>query len=172
MRLTRLAGQVLTLVRLDPDGSHAAWDSVDLTQLARSVVTDRERLAEANQIDLGVASTQSVLIQGSGNNLRVLLNNLVDKAIRFAGAHTRVDVTVRRDGPHAVLEVSDNGPGIPESEQTRAWKRFYRGSGHTATGSGLGLSIVRRVAGQHHAGVAFDTGLEGKGLTVRVRFLA
>jgi signal transduction histidine kinase len=172
VQLTHLAGQLLTLARLDPDASQAARQAVDLTELARSVVADRERLAEASRIDLGVASAQSAVVLGNIDNLRVLLNNLVDNAIRYAGDHARVDVAVRRDGPFVVLEVSDNGPGIPESDQARAWERFYRGSGHAGTGSGLGLSIVRRVAEQHHATVALDTGLDGRGLTVRVRFPA
>ena len=110
VQLTHLAGQLLTLARLDPDGSHAACDSVDLTQLARSVVTDRERLAEANQIDLGVASTLSVHIQGSGDNLRVLLNNLVDNAIRYAGAHTRCSKSATTDpaSPNRHRRVREN----------------------------------------------------------------
>ena len=172
VQLTHLAGQLLTLARLDPDAGQANRRRVDLTWLARSVVADRERLAEANQIDLGVVGAQSAVVQGSDDNLRVLLNNLVDNAIRYAGAHARVDVTVRRDTHHVVLEVSDNGPGIPEPDRARAWERFYRGGGHAGTGSGLGLSIVRRVAEQHHASVALETGPEGRGLTVRVRFPA
>ncbi|MGN6579585.1 MAG: ATP-binding protein [Bordetella sp.] len=172
VQLTHLAGQLLTLARLDPDAGHADRHPVDLAQLARSVVADRERLADANQIDLGMVGAQSAIVQGSSDNLRVLMNNLVDNAIRYAGAHARVDVVVRQDGPYTVLEVSDNGPGIPESERARAWERFYRGSGHAGTGSGLGLSIVRRVAEQHHATVALETGPEGRGLTVRVRFAA
>ena len=172
VQLTHLAGQLLTLARLDPDAGQANRRRVDLTRLARSVVADRERLAEANQIDLGVVGAQSAVVQGSDDNLRVLLNNLVDNAIRYAGAHARVDVTVRRDTHHVVLEVSDNGPGIPEPDRARAWERFYRGGGHAGTGSGLGLSIVRRVAEQHHASVALETGPEGRGLTVRVRFPA
>ncbi|MFT3803509.1 MAG: ATP-binding protein [Burkholderiaceae bacterium] len=169
-QLAHLAGQLLTLARLDPDVDRMAWQDVDLAEIARSVVADRERLAEARQIDLGVASAESAVIPGCRDNLRVLLNNLIDNAIRYAGAHARVDVTVRREGRFVLLEVSDDGPGIPKADQVRAWERFYRGNGNAAAGSGLGLSIVRRVAEQHGAVVAFDTGLDGRGLTVRVRF--
>lgn len=171
-RLAHLAAQLLTLARLDPDTGREARHDVDLTALARSVVADRERMAAANQIDLGLASTQSVIVRGCGDNLRVLLNNLVDNAIRYAGAHARVDVAVRRDGPCAVLEVSDNGPSIPEADRARVWERFCRGSGHAVSGSGLGLSIVRRIAEQHQAIIALENGTNDRGLTVRLRFSA
>ncbi|MFX1765887.1 ATP-binding protein [Paraburkholderia sp. A1RI-2L] len=177
-RLAHLVAQLLTLARLDPDThdmGREGWQEVDLTALARSVVAERVRLAEASQIDLGLAGEQAVSVRGYGENLRVLLNNLVDNAIRYAGAHARVDVVVRKEGPCAVLEVSDNGPGIPERDRERVWERFYRGSGHAAqaiSGSGLGLSIVRRIAEQHQAYVTLDSGSDGRGLTVRVRFPA
>ena len=174
-RLAHLVAQLLTLARLDPDSGPEADGEVDLTALARSVVADRVRLAEASQIDLGLAGAQAVRVGGYGENLRVLLNNLVDNAIRYAGAHARVDVAVRQEGACAVLEVSDNGPGIPEPDRARVWERFYRGSGHAAqgvSGSGLGLSIVRRIAEQHQASVTLDSGPDGRGLTVRVRFPA
>ena len=174
-RLAHLVAQLLTLARLDPDTGVEARQAVDLSALARSVVADRVRLAEASQIDLGLAAAPAVSIGGYGENLRVLLNNLVDNAIRYAGVHARVDVVVRQEGACAVLEVSDNGPGIPEPDRERVWERFYRGSGHAAqgvSGSGLGLSIVRRIAEQHQASVTLDSGPEGRGLTVRVRFAA
>ncbi|VXC83134.1 hypothetical protein BURKHO8Y_470003 [Burkholderia sp. 8Y] len=69
-----------------------------------------------------------------------------------------------------MLEVSDNGPGIADEEQARVWERFYRGSGHASSGSGLGLSIVRRIAEQHNAQASLERGGDGGGLTVRLTF--
>ncbi|RDK03552.1 sensor histidine kinase [Paraburkholderia lacunae] len=169
-RLAHLAEQLLTLARLAPETEGASVSIVDLSALARSVVTDRARIAEANQIDLGLVSTETVTVEGSGDNLRILLNNLVDNAIRYAGPRASVDVVVRRNGETAVLEVSDNGPGIPEADRSRVWERFYRSSAHTASGSGLGLSIVKRIAEQHRATVSLDAGPDSKGLTVRLCF--
>ncbi|WP_063552104.1 sensor histidine kinase [Burkholderia territorii] len=174
-RLGHLAEQLLTLARLEPDAQSTAAASapVDLAALCRSVVADRTRVADAHHIDLGAIVSSPVMAAGNKDTLRVLLNNLVDNAIRYAGDGARVDVSARLDGATPVLEVADDGPGIPEAERTDVWERFYRGEGAqaaTSSGSGLGLSIVKRIAEQHRATVALTTTQGGRGLTVTVRF--
>lgn len=171
-RLGHLAEQLLTLARLEPDTQTAALQPVDLAALSRSVVGDRARVADAHHVDLGAVGESRVVVAGNADTLRVLLNNLVDNAIRYAGEGARIDVTARTDGATPVLEVSDNGPGIPEAERANVWERFYRGAGAQAATSGscLGLSIVKRIAEQHRATVTLDTGPDGRGLTVTVRF--
>ncbi|HEU0203561.1 MAG TPA: ATP-binding protein, partial [Burkholderiaceae bacterium] len=69
-----------------------------------------------------------------------------------------------------VLEVEDNGPGIPAAERTRVFERFARGAAAPGTGSGLGLAIVRDIAQMHGAEVALLDGTNGAGLRVCVRF--
>ncbi|MEN2475712.1 ATP-binding protein [Burkholderia sp. GS2Y] len=176
-RLGHLAEQLLTLARLEPDAQAAAAASapIDLAALCRSVVADRARVADAHRIDLGAIVASPVMTAGNPDTLRVLLNNLVDNAIRYAGDGARVDVSARIDGTTPVLEVADDGPGIPEAERTDVWERFYRGEGAqavTSSGSGLGLSIVKRIAEQHRATVVLGTTRGGRGLTVTVRFPA
>lgn len=169
-RLAHLAEQLLTLARVDPEAGELSMNNVDLRELARSVVGDRSHLAETHGVDLGLLADASITVHGNADGLRMLLNNLVDNAIRYAGAQACVDVIVRRNGAERILEVCDNGPGIPEAERTRVWERFYRTNGNRATGSGLGLSIVQRIAEQHRAAVSLHTGPDGRGLLVRVCF--
>jgi signal transduction histidine kinase len=78
------------------------------------------------------------------------LGNLIDNAIRYTPSGGRIDVSVTRSGDNAVIEVADNGNGIPAAERERVFDRFYRveGSG-AATGTGLGLAIVRAIAERH-----------------------
>ncbi|CAM2161732.1 two-component system, OmpR family, sensor histidine kinase QseC [Paraburkholderia sacchari] len=169
-RLAHLAEQLLTLARLEPESPAPVFSELDLTALARAVVSERVRYAEANEIDLGLVATGVVTVPGNADSLRILLNNLVDNAIRYAGAHARIDVIVGREDSCAVLEVCDTGPGIPVEDRMRVWERFYRGDGHTASGSGLGLSIVRRIAEQHHARISLGSGEDNHGLAVTLRF--
>ncbi|RQR49932.1 HAMP domain-containing protein [Burkholderia sp. Bp9125] len=172
-RLSHLAEQLLTLARVEPDAQAAAFAPVDLAALCRAVVADRARVADAHHVDLGATGASRVMVAGHADTLRVLLNNLVDNAIRYAGDGARVDVGARVDGATPVLEVSDDGPGIPDAERADVWERFYRGAGAqaaTTSGSGLGLSIVKRIADQHRATVALGTRAGGHGLTVTVRF--
>ncbi|HDR9757811.1 TPA: two-component sensor histidine kinase [Burkholderia cepacia ATCC 25416] len=169
-RLAHLAEQLLTLARVDPEGGNLSMSRIDLRELARSVVGERSHVAEASAVDLGLVAEAPISVHGNAEGLRMLLNNLVDNAIRYAGAQARVDVIVRQNGAEPILEVCDTGPGIPEAERTRVWERFYRGSGNRATGSGLGLSIVRRIAEQHRATVSLHAGPDDRGLLVRVRF--
>jgi two-component system OmpR family sensor kinase len=168
-RLAHLAQQLLALARLDPQ-ENVAMKPVALAALCKSVIIDQARLAEVKHIDLGLAEQAAVEVRGNIDNLRILLNNLVDNAIRYTRRGGRVDISVRHASHGVVLEVCDDGPGIPETERGRVTERFYRGDNSTETGSGLGLSIVKRIVEQHGAAVSLDAGPNGKGLKVQVCF--
>jgi two-component system sensor histidine kinase TctE len=119
-------------------------------------------------VDLGFEGQSPAEIGGQSELIQELLGNLIDNAIRYAGAGTMV--TVRVDAQR--LAVEDNGPGVPAFERESVFKRFYRGeSSADRDGSGLGLSIVREIARIHGAGVALED-TPGGGLTVIVNFPA
>jgi len=115
-----------------------------------------------------------VRVHGDMASLSMLLANLLDNALRYTPAGGRIDVAVDDDAGHAVLTVADTGPGIPAIDRERVFDRFYRGAnaGPEQTGSGLGLSIVKRIADAHGALVTLDAESDGRGLVVRVRFPA
>jgi two-component system OmpR family sensor kinase len=169
-RASHLTEQLLVMARLDPDAAVPRAD-VDLAALARDAVAELEPLAHDRGVDLGV-DLAGARLSGEPDNLRALVRNLVDNAVRYTPAGGRVDVSVRAEAGAAVLAVEDTGPGIPPAERERVFDRFYRASGAPAGGSGLGLAIVRRVADRHGASVALDDGAGGSGLRVTVRFPA
>jgi two-component system OmpR family sensor kinase len=172
-RATRLVEQLLTLAREEPGVADRPPATVDLPALAREVVADLAPLAAAKRIDLGLSADSPVQVRGDADALATLLSNLVDNALRYTPEAGRVDVGVASDGGRAVLSVRDSGPGIPEADRERVFDRFVRGSVTGAVrGSGLGLSIVKRIAERHGADIAVGPGLEGAGVGISVRFPA
>jgi len=170
-RATHLVEQLLTLARQDPAAAQSQSESVDLGALAADVVGAHAALAASKGIDLGLARRDDGLaVTGDADALRTLLSNLVDNAVRYTPAGGRVDVSARRGDASAVIEVTDNGPGIPMSERERVFDRFYRRADSDVPGSGLGLAIVRSIADRQGAKVELDEGPEGHGLTARVTF--
>jgi signal transduction histidine kinase len=103
----------------------------------------------------------------------MLIGNILDNALRYTPAGGRIDVAIDASQDQARLSVIDTGPGIAPADRQRVFERFYRGGAQDAaqgTGSGLGLSIVRRIANAHGAGVTLGEGPDGRGLAVDVRF--
>ncbi|BCB25160.1 two-component sensor histidine kinase [Sulfurimicrobium lacus] len=162
-RATHLVEQLLTLARLDPAAENAAIsERCDLAALARRTLADLMPGALAKHIELELTGAESASVTGSPAMLGILLRNLVDNAILYSPPGGRVVVSVEAGR----LEVTDSGPGIPDEERQRVFDRFYRVLGHEVPGSGLGLSIVRRIADLHGAKLTLGEGEAGKGLRV------
>ena len=127
----------------------------DLAELARRAVDLYDEVAQAKGQMLTFAPGGAVPINGDAVRLRQVAANLVDNACKYTPAGGRIDVRVGVDGGRAVLTLSDNGPGVPESEQARIWERLYRGDkSRSEAGLGLGLSLVRAVVVAHGGEVA------------------
>ncbi len=168
-RASHLSEQLLTLARLDADTASGTLMDVSLDEVARQAVTEFSDLAKSRGIDLGLTECQPLKVLGMADNLRVLINNLTDNAMRYTPAGGRVDIAVREENGRPILEVLDTGPGIPKELRSRVFDRFYRLPGTSSGGSGLGLAIVRSIAKAMKATITLDEGPEG-GLVVRVTF--
>ena len=145
-RATHLIDQLLTLARLSPEHGRADERPVDLFILAEEVLSELAPEALDKDIELALHGRRGCFAWINREALAVLLRNLVINAIRYTPKGGQVDVEVRETGKHIELMVCDSGPGIPEHERERVFQRFYRGLGTRAPGSGLGLSIVQRIA--------------------------
>jgi two-component system OmpR family sensor kinase len=170
LRASHLVEQLLAMARLDAAPDAGSVEAVDLLEVARRVVTEFAPIADDRHLDLGLLPSDAVLVAGDPGELRTLLGNLVDNALRYTPAGGQVDVQVQRAGDKAVLTVSDTGPGIPATERARVFDRFYRGADAVAPGSGLGLAIVQRVADRSRATVRLEDAEPGRGLRVIVRW--
>jgi len=169
-RARTLVSQLLTLARAQLDTVNeksATPDEVELQGVIRDVFEEILPFAEAQGVDLGVTQSCAMHVKANPVDLNTVVRNLIDNAIRYSGRGSRVDVKISTHEERALIEVQDNGPGIPESERTKVFDPFYRLSGNTESGSGLGLSIVKNIISKL-AGEASISGVPSGGTLVRI----
>jgi two-component system sensor histidine kinase QseC len=166
-RATRLVAQLLTLSRLE-SGVALESSSVDLCTVVRGVVAELAPKAIAKQQTIEVDAPEAGVVHGDATLLSVLVRNLVDNAIRYSPVQSSVQVSLFDSNHLATLTVGDNGPGMSDEAMARLGDRFFRVLGSEQDGSGLGWSIVRRIASVHQATIhtARLTSLGGMKVTV------
>jgi two-component system sensor histidine kinase QseC len=168
-RAARLIDQLLTLARVE---SAQAPDmaSVELGGVTRAVMAELAPAALAKAQRLELDAQGAYVVRGNALLLAVLVRNLVDNAVRYAPSGAAIGVRLRREGDGVVLDVEDGGAGLADADLARLGERFYRVAGSGAAGSGLGWSIVRRIAAVHGARVAVRRSERLGGLAVTVTF--
>ena len=169
-RAARAVDQLLTLARLDPAEGHQGRGRCDLREAARGVLAEMAPMALGKRVEVQLGEGAAVVVSGDRDLLAILMRNLVDNAVRYSPPEGVVQVRVERNGPVARLVVTDQGQGIAPADRPGLGRRFHRLPGTRAEGSGLGLSIVFRIAEMHEARVSFDDGPGGRGLSVTVDF--
>lgn len=168
-RASHLIAQLLTLARLEST-ANTSLETCDLQRIAQQQISDLAPQALEQGIQLELVEGSSVNIQGLPTLLEVLLRNLLDNAIRYAGTGTEVQVSTNYTDNQAYLTVSDNGRGLAVEELNKITERFYRPIDSQATGSGLGLSIVQRIVELHAGKLNIMQGEHGQGLKVVIEF--
>jgi two-component system sensor histidine kinase QseC len=169
-RSTHIVHQLLTMSRLVPEATNLQEeDMLDLCKLTRETLAMLAPAAIEKQIELEYETDENMpAIYGNATALGILIRNLVDNAIRYCYEKGRILVRLLYQDQAIVLEVIDNGPGIPENLQERVFERFYRVLGNKSPGSGLGLAIVNQICELHGGKVSLDSPKTGTGLIVRV----
>jgi signal transduction histidine kinase len=145
-RLTRLATDLLDLSRLDAGQLEVEIAPFDLAATASLVADEFRAVAEASGQELRLEAEEPVAALGDEVRVQQIVRALVENAIRHTPAGTAVVLAVAEEPDGVVLEVRDDGPGIPEEDQGHLFQRFYRAAGGKASGSGLGLAIASELA--------------------------
>lgn len=157
-RATRLVDQLLTLSRLDSLAQLDDVQQVAIADLLQSAVMEMYHPAQQSGIELRLHLNASHIVRtGQPLLLSLLVRNLLDNAVRYSPRGSQVDITLNA----REFRVRDNGPGISPQALSRIGERFYRPPGQEAPGSGLGLSIVRRIASLHGMQVDFANARDG-----------
>ncbi|MBZ4200656.1 MAG: sensor histidine kinase N-terminal domain-containing protein [Methylotenera sp.] len=166
-RAARLIEQLLSLARVDPETAAAHFQALNLHVLAASAIQDLAQMAHTKHIELSLEGESTSMVLGDATQISLLLRNLLDNAIRYTPMAGRVSVVIAQ-GVGVELQIRDSGPGIPAAEREQVWQRFYRIAGSGEEGSGLGLSIVQRIAALHNAQLVLADHEHGQGLLVKV----
>ncbi|MCL1635951.1 ATP-binding protein [Luteimonas sp. SX5] len=172
-RSARLSEQLLDLARLDTAADGAQRTPVDLSELLVLLVRDFETLARERRQKIAL-NAEPAVVNGDIDQLGILLRNLLDNAVRYAGEGGTIAVScgpaLYEGAPGVMLQVADDGPGVPAADRDRIFDRFYRAPGNGGRGSGIGLSLVARAARGHDARIVVGEGIGGRGLSVMVFF--
>jgi two-component system sensor histidine kinase TctE len=169
----RLVQQLLAFTMAAAGGAAPAAARVDLCAVLQAALESLAGMAQQRGIDLGFESDGIAFdVMGSRQLIHELVANLVDNALRYTPPGGRVTAGIRTTPQAVVLTVADNGPGIPVEARDKVFERFYRLRDTHSDGCGLGLSIVREIAGASGASVELGQPGDGPGLLVTVTFPA
>ncbi len=171
-RTAHLVNQMLNLAQVEPWANKAfEMKPLDLNELAQEAAMEWVPIALQKEIDLGYERPDNpAVVRGNRIRVKMLLDNLLDNAIRYSPAGGVITVRVGASDGSIALTVEDNGPGIPQEEREAVFQRFCRLPNSSEEGSGLGLSIVREVAIAHGAKLILEEGAYHSGTSVRVIF--
>jgi two-component system, OmpR family, phosphate regulon sensor histidine kinase PhoR len=155
-RMAALVGDLLELSRLEAGERPAQWEDVSLEDVVEEALASVSELARSKGITLARRLEDNGPAHTDPDRLRRILENLLENAIKYTGDGGHVGIAVRREARAAVLEVQDDGPGIPAEHLPRIFERFYRvdkARSREMGGTGLGLSIVKHLAESIEASV-------------------
>ncbi len=164
-RMNRLVGDLLLLARADA-GRLGGHQRCDLAEIAGDAAAEAAPLLGGRELALD--NDKPLLVEGNPDQLHRLVLNLLDNAAHHTPADSRVELSLRGEGADAVVEVADDGPGVPPEAREQVFHRFVRGTGSADTsagpGTGLGLAIVAAVAASHHGSVEVTESKSGGAL--------
>ncbi|MDD4913960.1 MAG: ATP-binding protein [Methylococcales bacterium] len=171
LRMTHLVQQLLILSRVQQPNTVVLKQAVGLDEAIISVIADMDFIAHEKRIEIELQGMGEVFIHANPHLLAILLRNVLDNAIKYSPAGSRIEVRMQRAGRQLTLSVEDGGPGVADEDYPRIGQRFYRcvATAGAVEGSGLGLSIVQRIVSLHGAGIEFGKSRLG-GLKVQLSF--
>jgi signal transduction histidine kinase len=159
---------LLRIAQIESGARRAAFSEVSLGQALSTVAEAYEAVAEDRGQQLQVQVERDCPVAGDRELLTQMMANLIENAIRHCPPGVGIGISLGQEAGAPVLSVTDTGPGIPESEREKVFRRFYRlETSRTTPGSGLGLALVKAVAELHGASVELSDNRPGLRVTIR-----
>ena len=171
-RLTDLVQEIIKLSRLQDSDPLSVAEEVSVNDIIQVAVDQSQTISQSRNIDIQYMRSADVNVLGDGEQITMAVHNLIENAINYSPVGTKVSVTTMVEHDIVQISVTDQGIGIPESDQERIFERFYRvdpARSRETGGTGLGLSIVKHVA-EKHGGEVKVWSQQGVGSTFALRF--
>lgn len=171
-RMNRMIDDLTLLSRLESEEKPRHDETIEIGSLIDDVLVESKALAIAATHEVTIAAQRDTALRGDRIEIRSVVSNLLVNALRHTPAGTHVEITWRRTGDGAALEVRDDGPGIDPAHLPRLTERFFRvdpGRSRRSGGTGLGLAIVKHVLSRHDAQLSIQSE-PGRGSTFRCEF--
>jgi signal transduction histidine kinase len=169
-RTKRLVEQLLRLARQETPRNPSPPAHIALDEFLKDIIAEFMPLADRRHIDLGFDTNIEAVVTADIDDLRSLIHNLFDNALRYTPEGGIVDVKLREDAGIVTLQIVDSGTGIPADLLPRVFDRFFRIEGSDTEGSGLGLAIARHAAERNRIELDLRNRTDGPGLIARIRF--
>ena len=148
---------LLRIAQVEAGAQKRGFAQVDLSDLVKSVGEAYQPAAEDSEHTLNYQIEDGISLTGDRQLLAQMISNLVENALRHTQGGSTVSLSLRRTGAGFEIEVADDGPGIPESEHEKVFDRFYRlDRSRSTAGSGLGLALVKAIAGLHGLAIRLE----------------
>ncbi len=164
---------LLRIARIEAGQITAGFGSLDFRTLLDDVVEFYEPLAEEKSQQLSVDLRDNIDTLGDRDLLFQALANVIENAIKYTPEDGHISISLARSGEQAVITIADNGPGIPESERERVFRRFYRlDQSRSTVGNGLGLSMVSAIVGMHNGQITLMDNHPGLKTEMRIPILS
>ncbi len=166
--ITSLINDLLDLGRIEAS-QNLLMEDVDMKAILRDAIDNLEYQSSEKMQDVVLSSPDELpVILGNPLHLMEMATNLIENAIKFTPLTGRIEIRCRSEAGQLIIEVSDNGPGIPIRDQPHVFEKFYRGSNlvHTTNGTGLGLSIVKTIVDKHLGRIWLESSPAGTTFTV------
>jgi signal transduction histidine kinase len=170
-RLSHMINNLLLLSQTEFIETNFEFNTLRLDEVIQEVIVDTQMLTEIKSQEFQVIEIPPITLQGDKNRLYQLFFNLIDNAINYTPEEGRVSLTLRSEGEWNIVDIRDNGPGIPPEDLPHIFERFYRVQKDRARrtgGSGLGLSICKHIVEAHKGTIEVESKI-GMGTLFRVK---
>jgi two-component system sensor histidine kinase QseC len=172
-RAGHLVDQLLGLARLDPQAIRATQklQRVDLHELCVNQIAEIYPLANEKNQTLSLDAYENIFIEAYVYPIEAMLRNLLSNAVTYTPQGGEIMLEITRNAQFINMYLHDSGPGIPSEQRQQVLQRFRKVDGNAYSGSGIGLSIVRRVVELHHMELELSTSTRLGGLCVHIELV-